>query len=384
MTEQVELIVEILAKKGREAELREAVLELAGETHAESPGPVRFDLGEDPADARKFSGHEIWASQADLDRHAELVHTRRFLERARQLVEDPEQVLRVTRWAPMEPPAAAPAGFRHQYAHVRGTQLHYVRGGSNDPVVLLHGFPNTWYAWREVMTRLALDYTVIAVDLRGLGDSARPGEGYDVPSSAADIAELVNQLGFDSVFLAGQDWGGSIAFAYAAEHPTAVRKLAVLEAMPAGPWTESGGGRAAWFADFHAIPDLPELLVEGRESEYLGWFYEAFSATAGVPTPAATDEYVRTYRQPGAMTAAFELYRQAEREIAHNSRFASTPLDVPVLAIGGDQVFGSAVAENLTSGAASAVESLVLEDCGHFLTEERPDEIAAALRQFFR
>jgi pimeloyl-ACP methyl ester carboxylesterase len=155
----------------------------------------------------------------------------------------------------------------------------------------------------------------------------------------------------------------------------------VLEAMPSGPWTTAGGGRqGAWFAAFHQIPSLPERLVAGREPDYLDWFSTAFSATPGVPTPDAVAEYLRCYRRPGAMSSAFARYRGVEQEIAHNT--ARPPLTIPVLAVGAAQVFGAAVADNLRTGADD-LRSTVLEGCGHFLTEERPDDIAALLLDFF-
>jgi len=120
------------------------------------------------------------------------------------------------------------------------------------------------------MPRLAEHHTVIALDLRGLGDSDPGTQPNDVPAGAGDLHALVAELGLGPVLLAGQDWGGSTAFAFAAAHPDEVRRLAVPEAMPADPWTETGsGGGGAWFAGFHQIPDLPEQMVAGRERAYL-------------------------------------------------------------------------------------------------------------------
>jgi pimeloyl-ACP methyl ester carboxylesterase len=157
----------------------------------------------------------------------------------------------------------------------------------------------------------------------------------------------------------------------------------VLEAMPAGPWTETGPGGGPWFVGFHQLLDLPERMVAGRERPYLDWFFRAFSANPDVPTPAAADEYVRSYSRPGAMSSAFARYRGREREIEHNTRHLSRPLDLPVMAVGGEQgVFGAAVAENLRHGA-SDVRQEVLADCGHYVSEERPAELAALLLNFF-
>ena len=122
--------------------------------------------------------------------------------------------------------------FSHHTASVNGIQLHYVIGGQGDPVVLLHGWPETWYAWHKVMPALAKNYTVIAPDLRGLGDSSKPLTGYDGKTLAEDIHQLVTQLGFKSIFLVGHDIGSFVVYPYAAEHPTEVRRLVVMDVPP--------------------------------------------------------------------------------------------------------------------------------------------------------
>jgi pimeloyl-ACP methyl ester carboxylesterase/quinol monooxygenase YgiN len=398
---QVLLVVELTTRPGAQREMREALDRLVDATRQEN-GVVRFEVGLDPDDDTRVLGYEIWASQEALDEHKAKAHTREFRARVRELVVDPATPMRTGRWRPMReeqpaayvpgtpgiaPPAAVPAavppGFTSERRLVNGVRMHYVVGGSGTPIVLLHGFPNTWYAWRDVMPRLAERHTVIAVDLRGLGDSDPGTQPNDVTTGAGDLHGLVAELGLGPVMLAGQDWGGSTAFAFAAAHPEEVRRLAVLEAMPAGPWTETGSGSgSAWFVGFHQIPDLPEQMVTGRERAYLDWFFRAFSANPGVPTPAAVDEYVRCYTRPGAMASAFARYRGRDREIEHNTRHLSRLLDLPVMAVGGEQVFGAAVAENLRHGA-SDVRQEVLADCGHYVSEERPAELASLLLNFF-
>jgi pimeloyl-ACP methyl ester carboxylesterase/quinol monooxygenase YgiN len=398
---QVLLVVELTTRPGAQREMREALDRLVDATRQET-GVVRFEVGLDPDDDTRVLGYEIWASQDALDEHKAKAHTREFRARVRELVVDPATPMRTGRWRPMReelpaayvpgtpgiaPPAAVPAavppGFTSERRLVNDVRMHYVIGGAGTPIVLLHGFPNTWYAWRDVMPRLAERHTVIAVDLRGLGDSDPGTRPNDVTTGAGDLHGLVAELGLGPVMLAGQDWGGSTAFAFAAAHPEQVRRLAVLEAMPAGRWTETGSGSGgAWFVGFHQIPDLPESLVAGRERAYLDWFFRAFSANSGVPTPAAVDEYVRCYTRPGAMASAFARYRGRDREIEHNTRHLNRPLDLPVMAVGGEQVFGAAVAENLRHGA-SDVRQEVLADCGHYVSEERPAELAGLLLSFF-
>jgi pimeloyl-ACP methyl ester carboxylesterase/quinol monooxygenase YgiN len=395
---QVQLVVELTTRPGGQRAMREAVDRLVDATHQKDRGVVRFEVGLDPDDDTRVLGYEVWASQDALDEHAAQAHTREFLARARELVVDPAAPMRVGRWQPIRAeapaaygpdprglarPAAPPPGFASDRRLVGDVQLHYVIGGSGPPVVLLHGFPNTWYAWRDVMPRLAERHTVVAVDLRGLGDSEPGTRPNDVPTDAGDLHGLITELGLGPVLLAGQDWGGSAAFAFAAAHPDEVRRLAVLEAMPAGPWTDPGsGGGGPWFVGFHQIPDLPERMVAGRERAYLDWFYRAFSATPGVPAPAAVEEYLRCYTRPGAMASAFARYRGTGRQIEHNTRHLSQPLSLPVLAVGGERIFGAAVAENLRHGA-SDVRQEILADCGHYVSEERPEELAGLLLSFF-
>ncbi len=396
---EVLLVVELATKPGKQEEMRDALERLVDATHREDHGVVRFEVGLDPQDATRVLGYEIWASQQALDEHAAKPHTQRFLARARELVVDPDEPLRVRRWRPMRDelpaeyvsrsgyevtrPAPPPPGFRHERRRVGDVRLHYVIGGSGPPVVLLHGFPNTWYAWREVMPRLAERHTVIAVDLRGLGDSEPGTQPNDVPTGADDLHALVGDLGLSPVMLAGQDWGGSTGFAFAAAYPQDARCLVVIEAMPAGAWAQAGSkGGGAWFFGFHQLRDLPERLVAGRERPYLDWYYRTFSATPGVPTTAAADEYTRCYARPGVMASAFARYRGVPREIAHNTRHLTQPLRMPVLAIGGEQGFGTAVGENLRQGATQ-VEQEVLPGCGHYVAEERPNEVAELLLRFF-
>ena len=393
-SEQVTLVVQIRVRAGAQQQAKEAVAELAAATHQLDSGVIRFDVGIDPADDTRILGYEIWQSQAALDQHARQPHTVRFRELAPRFVLDPQEPLQVQRWRPLQaelpapypevltPAAQPPSGFSHGWHTSGDARLHYVVGGSGDPLLLVHGFPNTWYAWRGVMSRLADSYTVVAVDLRGLGDSESGLLPNDVPTGAADLASLVSELDLGPVFLAGQDWGGSTAFALAAAHPGLVRRLAVLEAMPRGPWTAPDDGGGAWFAEFHQIDQLPEMLTAGREQAYLAWFYQAFTATAGIPSPTAVEEYLRTYRKPAAMASAFARYRGTAREIAHNTEHLPRPLEVPVLAIGGEHVFGAAVAANLRLAAAH-VESLVVPNVGHYLSEEAPETVADALKAFF-
>ena len=143
--------------------------------------------------------------------------------------------------------------------------------------VLIHGWPQTWYEWRHVMPALAKNHTVIVPDLRGLGDSSKPLTGYDGKTTAEDIHQLVSQLGFNQIFLVGHDIGAQTAYSYAATHPNNVRKLVIMDFIFPGFIPPSLGSTGPWWFAFHQTPDIPEALVQGKEREYLSWFYKGLA-----------------------------------------------------------------------------------------------------------
>lgn len=274
----------------------------------------------------------------------------------------------------------------HHYFDTGDVVLHYARAGTGDPVVLLHGWPQSWYCWRKIMPALAQRYTVVAPDLRGLGDSSRPLEGYDKRVIAEDIWKLTQHLRFDRYFLVGHDWGGPVAFCLAATHTAAIRRLVMLDtAVPGdGSGTFSQHGRR-WHHAFHQTADLPEALVAGREDIYLGWFYRQYGYTAGAIGPEDIEEYLRTYRQPGALRAGFAYYRALNQDVADNQTLlARGTLTMPVLALGGGKAFGRG-AETLESlkRVALDVRGGVIEDCGHWMAEEQPEAVTRAMLDFF-
>ncbi|MEO6362426.1 MAG: alpha/beta hydrolase [Caldimonas sp.] len=280
--------------------------------------------------------------------------------------------------------------IEHHRASLSEVDMHYVSAGAGEPVVLLHGWPSTWYEWRHVMALLATGYRVIAPDLRGLGDSSRPSGGYDKKRIAADLWELLRgHLGLAQWHLVGHDWGGPTAFALAAAQPLATRTLTIVDVTVPGIGPDISQGGKRWHHAFHMTPGLPEALVRGREREYLGWFYEAFSWQRGAFTPADVDEYLRTYTQPGALAAGFAYYRNIPRDIADNRALldAGFRLTMPVLAVGGGRADargrGSEPEQSLKL-IADDVVGAVVADSGHFVPEEQPAELAALLLAHFR
>ena len=277
------------------------------------------------------------------------------------------------------------SGFAHHTMTLEGVRLHYVTAGSGDAVVLLHGWPQTWYEWRRIMPALAARYTVIAPDMRGLGDSSRPLTGYDKRTIANDIYQLVRKLGFGKIFLVGHDWGGPVAYAYACAHPDDVRKLVILDVtIPGESWeripqvTRRGG---VWHLAFHNVRDLPEALIAGRERTYLSWFYRSGYDPSAI-NEGDIDEYTRCYSAPGAMRAGFEYYRAIFTDIDHNKENAKTKLKMPVLAFGGEVGFHKLPLRSMQE-LAENVRGGVIERCGHWIAEERPEFLSDQLLAFF-
>ena len=277
--------------------------------------------------------------------------------------------------------------FSHHTASVNGSTLHYVIGGHGDPIVLLHGWPETWYAWHHVMPALAKNHTVIVPDLRGLGDSSKPTTGYDGKTVAEDIHQLVTQLGFKSIYLVGHDIGTQIAYSYAAAHPTEVEKLAVWEAPIVG--LTPPGKTPVWWFFFHQVPDLPEALVNGKETEYLSWFYHNLAYNPAAITQDAINEYVSHYSAPGGMRAGFDYYRAFPQDAIQNMNYSKTKLVMPVLALGGG--YDPALGGNLTMPiiaysmklAAQNVQTVIIPNSGHWVPEEQPVRFVKLLDKFF-
>ena len=272
--------------------------------------------------------------------------------------------------------------FTHHTVTVNQVKLHYVRGGAGDAVILLHGFPETWYAWRRVMPLLAKKYTVIALDYRGAGDSARPAGGYDKRTMAEDVYQLTRQLGFDRVHIVGHDIGGMVAYAYAAAHPDATRSLTILDVPLDGTTIFQQISPHVWWFAFHAQPDIPEAMTTGKERDYLTWFYTNQAANPAAIDGDAVNEYVRCYSQPGAMRAAFETYRAFPADLKDNTASMKTKLPMPVLALGGEQSAGPFIVPMMQEMATN-VRGGAIAGAGHWLAEEQPDELARRLLAFF-
>lgn len=274
--------------------------------------------------------------------------------------------------------------FTRDVHDVNGVRLHAVTGGTGEPVVLLHGFTETWAIWRKVMPLLTRDYRVIAPDLRGFGDSERTSSGYDKKTLAEDIAALLDKLEVRSAHIVGHDFGGQVAYRLTAARPDIARSLSAIETLlPGIDVRPRGNEHRWWFVSFHQVPDVPELLTSGREDAYIRLVFDAFVHPQNEMTAADYAELRRAYSTPGALRAGFELYRAAPQDAADFARTYESTLTVPVLALGGDGSMERRVLESFEQVSAEVLGG-VIERTAHFPPMERSDHVAEQLTAFFR
>jgi pimeloyl-ACP methyl ester carboxylesterase len=288
-------------------------------------------------------------------------------------------------------PPDACAGFRHRFETVEGLRLHYVTAGADDaePLVLLAGYPESWFAWRRVMPLLAERFHVIAVDLPGQGDSDKPLDGYDTSTVARRVHGLLAQLGLTRYFLAAHDVGAWVAFPYALMFGDEVSRLALLDGgipgvtLPELLPTAPDRAWKTWHFAFHTVPDLPEALIEGKERIYLDWFLRRKTANPLSFSEADLDEYVRIFALPGALRAGLGFYRAAHQSAEQNRALTEqAKLAMPALAISADQGSIPDMAGPLRP-FAEALRGETIAHCGHFIPEEQPEALARLLGDFF-
>lgn len=285
-------------------------------------------------------------------------------------------------------PAGFTKTFTSRYVDVGGgVRLHAVIGGKGNPLLLVHGWPQTWYQWRLVMPALARDFTVIAVDQRGIGLSDKPRSGYDSGSQANDLVALMDKLGHKHFAMIGFDTGMPIAYALAADHPDRLERLVVGEALipgvtPSPPFVLPGpANKKLWHIAFNRIDgDVNEQLVRGREDIYFGAEY---AGSAGTPLPASVVKYYvdRLASSPEALRGSFEWYRAIDTDVARNTERKNRRLTLPVLAVGGEKSSGEGVARTMKL-VADNVQTAVIPGSGHWVAEEAPDALLAALAPF--
>jgi pimeloyl-ACP methyl ester carboxylesterase len=269
-----------------------------------------------------------------------------------------------------------------RFARVNGIRLHYLTAGTGEPVVLLHGYAQNSHMWRPLIAELAKSRTVIAPDLRGFGQSAKPPQGYDKKTMAQDIHALAASLGHDRVSVAGHDIGLMVAYAYAAQFPAEVDRIALMDAfLPGvGDWTKVWLLRDLWH--FHFYGQTPLKLVAGRERIYFEHFWNDFAADRKRSVPERDRRiYAKAYGQPGAMRAGFEVFRAFEQDAADFQKLAQTKLTMPMLVLTGEKASGDFLIQQARL-VASNVEGAVIKGAGHWLMEEAPKQVIPRLAVF--
>jgi len=286
------------------------------------------------------------------------------------------------------------AELTHQMVPTNGTELHTVSAGDGYPLILLHGFPQSWYEWRHVLPALARRFRVTAADLRGMGDSAVQLSGQDKRNLATDIKGLLEFFGWERVVIIGHDFGGAVGQRFALDYPESIERLVCIDipyypALPPfneRPWSPEQLVHS-WYLFLQLNPDLPERIAEGAGAHYLRWFYEHGSGPAGSPfSDDDVAEYTRWFTQPERATAAFNLYRDYARvDDAHWRADHGRVLELPTMWVHGLQdPFVPLANLDLLPAAFANLRIERLDGCGHWVPEEAPDRLERVLVDFLR
>jgi pimeloyl-ACP methyl ester carboxylesterase len=273
-------------------------------------------------------------------------------------------------------------GFISENANVNGTSIHYVRGGSGPAIILLHGFPEDWYEFHHIMPRLAKKFTVVAVDLRGVGGSTPTPSGYDAANLAEDIHQLAGQLHLQHVYIFGHDIGGMVAYAFVRRYPETTRGAMILDVAFPGlePWEQIQSGPAFWHIRFHQAPGLAEQLVAGRQAIYFRYFLRA-------PTFRDADvaHYARAYSDPDHVRTAFEFYRAFPADAQFNAA-ARSPMNVPIVFGSGEKdafaQYVPAVAESMRAHGCTNVHTEFIKNSVHYIAQEQPAAVADLIERY--
>jgi pimeloyl-ACP methyl ester carboxylesterase len=277
--------------------------------------------------------------------------------------------------------------FTSRYVKAGDVRLHAVIGGDGPPLLLIHGWPGNWYYWRLVMPALARDFQVIAVDQRGIGLSDKPAHGYDAGTLANDLVGLMDALGHERFAVAGVDTGMIIGHALAADHPDRVARVALGEATLPGITPDSPLilpdhlVDRLWHIPFNQLAETNEQLVRGREDIFFGAEFDAAAGTQKLPAYAVR-YYVDGLSSRKALHGSFQLYRAFNVTAMQNADVRKhRRLPMPVLAMGGAESLGERAA-GIMAAVADDVQSLVLAGAGHWIAEQAPEQMAAALTEF--
>jgi pimeloyl-ACP methyl ester carboxylesterase len=270
---------------------------------------------------------------------------------------------------------------------VSGNTLTFDRYGKGSPVLLLHGAFQTRYLWRTVAEELAKTHTIIAPDLRGIGESGAGDGAFDMKAVAAEQAALMKALDFDHYAVAGHDLGGGVGYAIASQYPDRVTRFAFMDMLLPGfgfeeAWIPRPNGQFLWFAALNAVPGVVETLLKGRERDYLEHVLRGgFTANKAAISDADIAEYTRAYSKPGVLAALGGYFRAMWKNAADNKASAQTKITMPVIAMGGEYSVGAMAAQSM-SAVATNVETVIIPGSGHWLPEENAPAVTSALVAF--
>jgi pimeloyl-ACP methyl ester carboxylesterase len=283
-------------------------------------------------------------------------------------------------------PAGFTDTFTSRYVDAGGLRLHAVTGGEGPPLLLVHGWPQLWYQFRMIMPALARDFSVVAVDQRGIGLSDKPQDGYDTAALASDLVALMDALGHPRFALYGTDVGMPIAYALAADHPERVDRLVVSEAplpgiSPSPPlFLPPPLNAMLWHLAFNQLPKINEQLVAGREDIFFGAEFDASAGTKKLPGDVVR-YYIDTLKDPDHLRGSFGFYRAIPTTSEQNEKRKTRRLTLPVLAIGGAESSGEGPG-NTMKLTADDVQTVVLAGSGHWVAEQAPEELLASMTAF--
>jgi len=280
--------------------------------------------------------------------------------------------------------------FQHRSFAAHGIDLHGVEGGAGPLLLLLSGWPQSWYAWRKLMLPLAEHFHVVALEPPGLGSPPPASGAYAIGHIASHLDPVLDTLGGASALFLTHDIGAWIAYAYAARQPERVRRLVLIDAaIPGLAPPESYAltperAHRTWHFAFNYLPDLSEMLIVGREGEFLTWLFRTKSVDWRRAFDAdALEAYTRLYAADGAWSGGLGYYRAIFDSMAENKAAAATPLPMPVLGIGGDFGLGGLMRASL-EGLAADLRTAIIADCGHYVPEEQPQQLLDIVLPFLR
>ena len=276
-------------------------------------------------------------------------------------------------------------GIISKEATVNNVRIHYRIAGSGSPLILLHGSPLTSRSWLRLIPTLAKTYTVVAPDFRGYGQSDKPETGYEIQTMVEDLRQLLEQLGIKSANIVGHDLGGIVAYVYAAKHRDRVSRLGIIEAPIIGVPSPTMQRVLAsyWHVGLYAHPRLPELLISGRERDYLAEFIRTYQHHRDAFNKEDLGEYAHRIASPDGLRGALGVYRAIAAEAQDLVQLTNTKLTVPVWAVGGDHSMGMGPFEQFQS-LAETIKGGVIDNCGHWVVEEQPGQLLEGLEVFLR